>query len=89
MAQQRKQGAPKGNKNREIPEEQRKRGRTTILSMDYETWEAFKAAADLADGGHLEDDETYKEYWRDLCRGAVRSFIERHQGLADPEVIIA
>lgn len=83
-----KPGAPRGNKNRVIPADQRKRGRTTIMSMDYETWEAFKAAADLADGVSLEDDETYKEYWRDLCRSAVRSFIERHQGLTDPEVMI-
>jgi hypothetical protein len=80
-------GAPKGNKNREITEEQRKRGANTNLSMDYETWEAFKAAADLYEGGTLSDDE-YKVLWRELCRGAVAAFIKQHNGLIDPAAII-
>ena len=88
MAQPRKPGAPRGNKNRAISEEQRQRGTATNLSMSYETWEAFKAAIDFSEGHCLDDDEAYKEAWRSLCRGAVDGFIKAHHGLVDPEVII-
>ena len=85
---QRKRGAPRGNKNREISEEQRKRGANTNLSMDYETWQAFQAAIDLVEGHCLDDDEAYKEAWRSLCRGAVDGFVKAHHDLLDPEVMI-
>lgn len=78
-------GAPRGNKNHVVPEDQRKRGRTKNISMPYEVWESFKASADLYEGGALSE-EKYMEIWGDLCNSAVREFIKRHQVHGDPAI---
>ena len=86
--QKRGPGAPAGNQNRRLPEEATpKRGAATKFTMPYEEWEAFKSACDLAEGTVLSE-EDYREKWRMLASVAARAFIERHQGLVDPEALI-
>jgi hypothetical protein len=80
-------GAQQGNKNRQLAEDERKRGTNTNLSMDYETWEAFKSAADLYEG-HVLSEIEYKKLWRRLCSGAIIDFIKQHQGNIDPEIMV-
>ena len=82
----RKPGAPRGNKNRVIAQEEQKRGRMTSTSMKYEEWLWFCEAADLAEGHSLTEEE-YMEKWHDLMRLAVREFIREHRGLAGPAII--
>lgn len=80
-----KRGAPLGNKNHVVPEDQRRRGRTKNISMPYEVWEDFKASADIYEGGPLTE-ERYMEIWGDLCSNAVGEFIRRHQVHGDPAI---
>ncbi len=82
-----KRGAPRGNKNHVVPEEKRKRGTSTQVSLDYDTWERFKEAADAHEGRALTEEE-HKELWRGLCRGAIRSFVDRHYPYGDPAIIV-
>lgn len=82
-----KQGAPKGNKNRVISEDQKKQGMTAIMSMPYEEWEAFKASCDLEAGAAL-DEVDYKDIWRRIDREARAAFIKQYHGLVDPDVMI-
>lgn len=70
-------GPGKGNTNRVIPKEQRKRGRTKNISMPYKTWEQFKTASDLCKDGPLTE-ERYMELWGDLCDDAIREFIKQY-----------
>jgi hypothetical protein len=72
-----KPGAPLGNTNRAIPEEERKRGKAAIMSLPHADWQAFKAACETAYGRTLTDAE-YIEEWREVAREAVQRYIEYH-----------
>ncbi len=80
-------GAPLGNTNRAIPQEQRKRGKTAIMSMPNAEWEMFKAACDVSEGAALTDEE-YIKIWRTIDQLARKAFIERHHANGDPAIIV-
>lgn len=80
-----KPGAPRGNKNRTVPVDQRKPPTFQVnVSLDRDRVEMLRQAMIAQNGGHYPEDNEVKACLRSLARQAVDAFIERaerdHEG---------